>query len=416
MLSSLPKHVEVIIIGAGPSATVIASRLLEEGIDTLMIEREQFPRFIIGESLLPEALNCLEEAGMLDAVESAEFQYKDGAVFATNEQEFTVNFSDSFSSGRSHAYQVPRADFDLLLADFCISKGAQICYQTSVTDIDTGDGYCLTLQSNGESRKIKANFLIDASGFGRVLAKKFGLESPSNMASRTALFCHIDTAHNFTAFDRNKILIAQTDANSSSWYWAIPFFEGHCSVGVVTGDDPPNAEQEPEAAFQEYLSRQNVVSKLVNGRPLLRKVGRISAYSASINSLHGDRFVILGNAGEFIDPIFSSGVTIALKSAVLAAPLVIEHIKHGVQPDWEGRFEGPLRKGIEVFRTYVLAWYNGALPNLIYSKRINEDIYRMICGVLSGYAWDQSNPLTRAKHSTFKALVSLGAAETLGSE
>ena len=386
----------------------MASSLADQGIAGLIIEREQFPRFTIGESLLPEAINCLETAGLLEAVEAAGFQYKDGALFATNEEQFTVNFADGYSSGRGYAYQVPRADFDLRLIDCCIAKGVQVCYQTTVVDIAPIDrGYCLTLECNGDSRKITSNFLVDASGFGKVLAKKFKLERPSLLDNKTALFCHIKVEICANQFDRNKILIAQTHMDTPIWYWLIPFAGDYCSVGVVTDQDKPISTQQQKHDYLKYLAEQHLVSKLVGDRVLLRPVGCISAYSSSISTLYGDRYVILGNAGEFIDPIFSSGVTIALKSAVLAAPLVLETIKYGTQPDWNKHFQVPLVQGIDTFREYVLAWYAGTLPNLFYSSKNNENAYRMICSILAGYVWDRSNPFTRMTASSLRSLLTL---------
>ncbi len=408
MFDSLPKHSDVIIIGAGPAGAAMASRLADKGVYPLIIERDQFPRFTIGESLLPEAINCLETVGLLDAVESAGFQYKNGALFATNEQRFELNFADGFSPGRDYAFQVPRADFDLRLINCCISKGVQVIYQTSITDIAPIDrGYSLTLESNGESRKITSSFLVDASGFGRVLAKKFELDRPSNLADKRALFCHIESDLESTQFDRNKILIAQTHLEKTTWYWVIPFTGKRCSVGVVTDCDKPISENGLKHDYQEYISKQNLVSELVGGGTLLRQVGCVSAYSSSISSLYGHRYVILGNAGEFIDPIFSSGVTIALKSAVLAAPLVLETVKQNAQVDWMGRFQHPLMEGINTFREYVLAWYAGILPNLFYSPRKNTDVSRMICSILAGYAWDRSNPFTKMTVSRLESLLVL---------
>lgn len=405
MFNSLPRHSDVIIIGAGPSGSAMASTLADHGIRALIIERDQFPRFTIGESLLPEAINCLETVGLLDAVEAARFQYKDGALFATNDEQYVIRFADGLSPGRHYAYQVPRADFDLLLVNSCISKGVPVCYQTSVASIAPVDrGYCLTLKSNGEYRKITSNFLVDASGFGRVLAKNFNLEKPAGLASKRALFCHIDAEISPAQFDRNKILIAQTHMDIPTWYWVIPFSGGYCSAGVVTDTDKPISPHGVEHDYLKYLSEQRLVSEVTNGGALLRKVGCVSAYSSSISSLYGDRYLILGNAGEFIDPIFSSGVTIALKSVVLAAPLVLEKIKQGTQPDWSGRFERPLREGIDTFREYVLGWYAGTLPNLIYSSEKNEKVYRMICSILAGYVWDRSNPFTRMTAPKLKLL------------
>lgn len=405
MANSLPQHSEVIIIGAGPAGAAMASMLADAGIYPLVIEREQFPRFTIGESLLPEALNCLDTAGLLDVVESADFQYKDGALFATNQQQFSLNFADGFTSGRHHAYQVPRADFDLRLINRCIEKGVQVSYQTSVVDIaPLTNGHHLILELGGERHEMSSNFLVDASGSGRVLAKKFKLDKPSGLTNKNALFCHIDANFSACQFDRNKILIAQVHVDDPTWYWFIPFTGTHCSVGVVCDEDVLLPQHQREQAYRKHLEAQNLVATLVGDGKLLREVGCARAYSSSITSLYGHRYVILGNAGEFIDPIFSSGVTIALKSAELAAPLVLEAIK-GTIPNWEEQFQRPLMAGVDTFKQYVLAWYAGILPNLFHQAEKNTEVASMICSILSGYVWDRSNPFTKMTVARLKNLL-----------
>ncbi len=411
MFDSLPSRCDVIIIGAGPAAAAMASSLTAAGIAPLIIERDQFPRFTIGESLLPEAINCLEAVDLLTAVQAAGFQYKDGALFTTNSQQYAIKFADGRSAGKDYAYQVTRADFDLLLMQQCIARGASVCYRTQVVDIARhATGYALTLESNGERRDIHATFLVDASGFGRVLARKFKLDTPSGIEAKSAMFSHIEADINPKQFDRNKILIAQTDVESDSWYWLIPFCGGLCSAGVVTPPMPANDAHHIEGAhklegeFRARIAEQPLMQAVLGGRKLRRPVTSISAYSSSIARLYGDGYVILGNAGEFIDPIFSSGVTIALKSALMAAPLVIETIKNGAQPDWHGRFQAPLMAGIDTFREYVKAWYAGSLPKLFYAEKDDKN-YPMICSILAGYVWDRSNPFTKMTAEKLDALL-----------
>lgn len=404
-MQRFPIHSDVIIIGAGPSGSAMASWLANRGLQALIIEKGQFPRFSIGESLLPEAINCLEQVGLLDTVESGGFQYKDGATFATNNSRFDVNFSDSFSTGKSYAFQVPRADFDHRLVNHCISKGVEICYQTEILNILPVDGgYRLMVQANEERQEITTRFLVDASGFGRVLAKAFNLDKPSGLADKKALFCHMEADFEQNEYDRKKILIAQIDLDIPQWFWLIPFTGKHCSVGVVTDHDDSSQTLDLESGFRDHISRQHMLSSLVGEGLVIRKVGSLSGYSASISRLYGNRFAILGNAGEFIDPIFSSGVTIALKSALLAAPLVLETVKYGKHPDWETRFQQPLMEGVNTFKEYVLAWYAGTLPRLFHSSVKDDAVYRMICGILAGYVWDRNNPFTRMTASRLKSL------------
>jgi flavin-dependent dehydrogenase len=132
-------------------------------------------------------------------------------------------------------------------------------------------------------------------------------------------------------------------------------------------------------------------------------VNRIGGYSADVTHLYGDGFVLLGNAGEFLDPVFSSGVTIALKSASLAVPLVDRHLR-GLPVDWQTGYEHVLRRGIEVFRAYVEAWYDGRFQRLIFEERSLANIKAMICSILAGFAWDETNPMTQRCSKKIEAI------------
>ncbi len=397
MADAFPASTAVAIIGAGPSGTAMAAMLQSAGIECALIEAQTFPRFSIGESLLPEALNCLDAAGLLDAVEAAGFQYKDGALFATNADRFAFDFGDGYTPGRGHAFQVPRAEFDLLLANVCASRGVPISYATRVQDVETrARGYRLQLEGESGPGTLDAGYIVDASGFGRVLARLFGLDKPSGIAERASLFRHLDLAPETGMPDRNKILIAQEGLDASIWYWLIPFAGQRCSVGVVTDKLPAGVAPEfLEKEFNRLLGRQDLVSAITAGAEPARPLGCLRGYSASISRLYGDNYVILGNAGEFIDPIFSSGVTIALKSAVMSAPLVVDSVRNGRRVDWESGFQAPLLAGVDTFKEYVSAWYRGILPRLFFAPEKNEAIYRQICSILGGYVWDRSNPFTR---------------------
>ncbi|HAV2735900.1 TPA: tryptophan 7-halogenase, partial [Acinetobacter baumannii] len=248
--------------------------------------------------------------------------------------------------------------------------------------------------------KIQTKFLLDASGFGRILPKLLDLESPSNFPVRRALFTHIeDGITDDPEFDRNKILITVHEKDHRAWYWLIPFADGRASFGVVAEQDffdkymVENAEDnEPEAMFKRILADEPSLSHVLRRAKFDTPVRTLVGYSANVKHLAGHNYALLGNAGEFLDPVFSSGVTIALKSSSLAVPLV-ERVLQGQQVDWLEEYEKPLRRGIQVFRAYVESWYEDEFQDVVFSQNQNEGIRRMISSLLAGYAWDEKNPI-----------------------
>ena len=389
------QQTEVVVIGAGPSGAVAAAFLRQQGRQVVVLEREQFPRFSIGESLLPQSMEYLEAAGLLRDVVEAGFQYKNGAAFACGDRYTAFDFRDRFSPGWATTYQVQRDTFDKVLADAAARQGADVRYRHTVTAVDVaGERPRLAVRdADGHDYGIEARFLLDASGFGRTLARLLDLETPSNFPVRGALVTHV--ADRFAAdgpFDRSKIRVTVHPARPDVWFWTIPFSNGRCSLGVV--------------ADQEFLARYTG-SDLERLRAIVAEDPGLSAlladaawdtparslvgWSANVKSLWGRGYALLGNAGEFLDPVFSSGITIALKSASLATQCIAREFD-GAAVDWEADYAVPLKAGVDTFRAFVDAWYAGGFQKIIFQERQTPEIRRMIASILAGYAWDMNNP------------------------
>ncbi|WP_233885494.1 NAD(P)/FAD-dependent oxidoreductase [Paraburkholderia flagellata] len=391
--STRREAVDVAIIGAGPSGAVAAALLRKAGRSVLVLERQHFPRFSIGESLLPQSMAYLEEAGMLQAVVEAGFQYKNGAHFVWRDQGTSYDFRDKHSAGWGTTYQVERAKFDELLINCAAQQGAEVRFGHTVVAMRTGDAPMLEVVDESEARyEVHARFVLDASGFGRVLPRLLNLEAPTGLPTRAAIFSHVRDGLPLDAFDRNKICIATHPERRDVWFWMIPLAGGRSSVGCVADAaflDVPQAER--EARLRALIRKEPTLNRLIGDAPFLMPVNQIGGYSANVERLHGPGYALLGNAGEFLDPVFSSGVTIALRSAHLAAK-VLERALGGAAVDWQTEYDVPLRKGIDTFRAFVERWYTGELQDIIYYPRQTPLIRRMISSVLAGYAWDESNP------------------------
>ena len=399
------ESVEILIIGAGPAGSVAAALLRQQGRQVLVIEREQFPRFSIGESLLPQSMEYLEQAGMLQAVVEAGFQYKNGAAFMRDGHYTDFDFRDKHSKGWGTTYQVQRADFDHVLAREAERQGAEVRYRHEVTAVDLGrEGADPELAptprvtvrgADGAIYQIEAKFMLDASGFGRVLPRLLKLETPSNFPVRGALFTHVEDGIAQAGFDRNKIRVTVHPRHCDVWFWTIPFAGGRCSLGVVAETSFLARYQGTETErLRAIVAEEPSLQALLENAKWDTPARQIVGYSANVEQLWGRGYALLGNAGEFLDPVFSSGVTIAFKSASLAAAALKRQFG-GETVDWQADFGAPLRKGVDTFRAFVESWYAGGFQQIIFYPDQQPEIRRMIASILAGYAWDEGNPFVK---------------------
>jgi len=407
------ENCDVAIIGAGPSGAVAASILVNKGWNVIVVEKESFPRFSIGESLLPYCMNFIEEADMLDTVidnaDALGFQFKDGAAFYRDGEHSSFDFKKKFSQGHGTTYQVKRAVFDKLLADRSAELGADIRYNHEVTDIAFSDEFAtLSVKKNDKTTNIQAKFVLDASGFGRVLPRLLSLELPSTLSNRKAVFCHMEDNITDESYDRNKILITVHPKHNDIWFWLIPFSDGTSSFGVV--GDVNYFDENPELSNEEildlFISQEPHLATLLKNHKKATQVNALQGYSSDVTSLYGDKFALLGNAGEFLDPVFSSGVTIAMCSASLAANALARQLS-GEKVCWETDYSDKLKAGVEVFKHFVMSWYDTDLQNVIFFHEEDNDVKGMICSILAGYAWDGENPYVAKTERRLAALVDI---------
>jgi flavin-dependent dehydrogenase len=389
--------IDVLVMGAGPSGALAAALLVQKGYRVLVLEKEEFPRFSIGESLLPQCMGFLEQAGMLDAVLAGDFQFKNGAAFLRGDKYTSFNFSEKTSEGWGTTFQVQRAKFDKILADEAARFGADVRYRHEITAVDASGANPRVdyRDAEGNAHTVEARFLLDASGFGRVLPRLLDLHVPSNFPVRQALFTHVEDNIDADWFDRNKILVTVHAAHPDVWFWLIPFANGTASLGVVAEKSfldrfPGTSEEKLFAIVRDEVPLRDLLAR---ARPLF-PVREITGYSAGVKQLCGNGYALLGNAGEFLDPVFSSGVTIAMKSATLAADLLDRQFR-GETVDWNAEFATPLKSGVDAFRVFVTSWYDERFQSIIFHHTQLDRVKAMICSVLAGYAWDRDNPFVK---------------------
>jgi len=388
---------DVTVIGAGPAGTATAALLHKAGLSVRIVERERFPRFVIGESLLPHCMDVLDEADLLDAVKARNYQVKNGALFLRGNARCDFSFAEQVTPGWAWTWQVPRADFDKTLADAVEARGVPIHYEHTILSAQLGDhGAALGVRTPaGATVEIRSRFVVDASGYGRVLPRLLKLDRPSPLPERMALFTHVSGDRRAEHAESNRIWICVHPGGA--WLWIIPFSNGITSVGAVASP----------AFFDGYAgSLESKLRAIIAGEPSAAArlehtkfempATVLRGYSASVERLHGPGYVLVGNATEFLDPVFSSGVTLALESASRAAGLVIRELAGGAAAtavDWTREYDDHMRAGVDVFHTFVTRWYDGTLPDIFFSAAHHPRTRAQICSVLAGYVWDRKNPL-----------------------
>ena len=387
-----PTDVDVLIIGAGPAGAMAAAQLQRGGFKLLVVEKQTFPRFVIGESLLPHTMDLLKEVGLLEAVEKCDFMKKTGAVFMRGNQVCNFDFANQSGAGWQYTYQVPRAEFDQAIADAVQARGVDFRYGHSVTAVNFSDAHAdVTLeQPDGTRRSVTARFVLDCSGYGRVLPRLLDLEAPSKYPVRESLFTHVIGDVRPPEREQGKIWVCVHPGGA--WIWIIPFSNGKTSVGVVAEPEFfARYPGEPEAQLRAIvMSEPNAAARLADMRVVFPPQ-RIKGFACSVKKLFGPQFALAGNATEFLDPVFSSGVTLAMESGLRAAQVLTRQLQ-GQPVDWQTEYADHVMQGVNTFRSYVTAWYDEKLPTILFAAQRNPDIMRQICSVLAGYVWDKSNP------------------------
>ena len=394
------QEVDVFIIGAGPAGSIAAAKLVQEGLDVLVVDKLKMPRFVIGESLLPRCNELLEDANMLEAVEKAGFQFKGGAIFQDEHGgEAVLDFSQNLGQKWGSSFQVKREIFDKILIDDAEQKGAKVLYEVEVVGYDPDNNIITTKDKDGNEQKYKAKKVLDASGYGKVLPRLLDLETNSSLALRRATFARVDNDIRPEG-ELEGYIVIDVVGDNEAWIWNIPFSDGTTSVGVVCTEEYfQSFGMDDESFWKHIIYNHKHASKRYKDSKLTVEVGSLSGYSSAVKKLYDTNFILTGNASEFLDPVFSSGVTLALESGAKAAELTAKELK-GEKVDYKKEYEEYMMMGINVFRDYVNGWYDGTLQTILFSDKKTPDITKKIIAILSGYVWDENNSfVTSSKYA-----------------
>jgi len=407
----IEESIDVLIIGAGPSGCVSASYLNRNNINVKIIEKSKFPRYVIGESLLPRCMDHFEEVGLLNCLIEQNFEKKHGARFLKNGVVCNFDFSIKHTKGWDWTWQVPRDDFDNALVTEVQNKGVFVDFEQEVIDITFygSDSKTIVKKKDGSLKTIHAKFIIDSSGYGRVLPRILDLDIPSTLPKHSSIFAQVKDVKRPEGTEGT--LITFDVINTDVWLWVIPFSNGNTSIGFVGPTEFINSfKGSPSGVLSEMLKISDYYYERFKDVDFLFEPKIIQNFSKSVKQLYGNGYALTGNSAEFLDPVFSSGVTFATESGLLAAKLACRELNNE-NVDWENEYTRHIKKGVDVFSSYVKEWYNGNLQKLFFHRPENPIIKKQICAVLAGYVWDKTNPFVTKHNRIIKTI-----AHTIGME
>jgi geranylgeranyl reductase family protein len=362
---------DVIIIGGGPAGSSAATMLARQGWRVLVLERERFPREHIGESLLPASLPILEELGVMPAVQAAGFTKKYGAtmVWGSGNERWSWYFSET-NKTHPHAYQVWRPQFDQLLLENAAAAGAEVRQEHRVLEVELNGQERMAVRVQpvgGEPSLLTCRFVVDASGQSGLIGRKLGVRRDDADFQNLAVYAYFENAERLPGEDSGNIFI---ESYEHGWFWNIPLHTGHMSVGCVVDHrfgSQGIRELGAEAFFREQIDAAPQTARMLRHGTQDGPLHIIRDWSYASERLTGDGWILAGDAACFIDPLFSTGVHLALSAGVMAAAYVTTALK---DPDLA-------RAAAPVYRELYDAQYNlfRQLARLFYSTNRSVDSY-----------------------------------------
>jgi flavin-dependent dehydrogenase len=382
-----PSIRDVIVIGGGPAGSTIAALLAERGKTVTLIDKDRHPRFHIGESLLPANIALLDKLGVREQVERVGM-LKYGIEFVSphHEKPSFLDFADGWHKHLDYSFQVRRSEFDHILLDNAAAKGATVVQGSRVTAVDfpaEGGVVATVAGADGAAWPVRGRFLVDATGRDAFLATQLKIKERNRRHESAAIFGHFTDAKRLSGRAEGHISIFWFD---KGWFWFIPLADGVTSVGAVCKPETiKNRDGDVTSFFQKLIASCPGLAARLDTAELVEPATATGNYSYNTTTMGGDRFIMIGDASAFIDPVFSTGVYLAMRSGFIGAETVETCLDRPERAaEALKRFERDVRAGIDRFTWFIYRITSPEIRNLFMVPgnplRMKEAVLSLLAG------------------------------------
>ncbi len=380
------------MIGGGPGGSHLSTLLAQKGLDVALFERESYPRFHIGESLLPASMPLLMETGFYEKLDSGKYIRKYGARFVDyrTDDEVYFGFDDSLRPEFPMAFEVLRSQFDKDLLEHAVEAGVKLYQPVRVKEVVFHDTHGVVKTSQGEQHEAK--FIVDCTGRDALIGKQLKMRQLNRDLNNVAVFAHFTGVKRNPGKSAGDIIIGLLPERA--WTWIIPFQGEYTSVGVVCSSDVFKGGTD----LGEYLNRSLLSSpkmtEYMKDAERSSEVTVISNYSHTSESLVGDRWMLVGDAAVFLDPIFSSGVHVALSSAKFAAETLVKALDHKLtlrQENLHTNYEANVHRGVKRFHSLISLFYGDNFVAQMKKTLTLKNTRMAFTSAVAGDVWNEDN-------------------------